>query len=58
MFNRYKSGWGEAMKQAGSLKGFPLKTVAAMQFGGPQCKDDSSNASSSAKRRSKHASVI
>jgi hypothetical protein len=43
VFNRYKSGWGEAMKQAGSLKGFPLKTVAAMQFGGPQCKDDSSN---------------
>jgi hypothetical protein len=42
VFNRYKSGWGEAMKQAGSLKGFPLKTVAVMQFGGPKCKDDSS----------------
>jgi hypothetical protein len=46
VFNRYKSGWGEAMKQAASLKGFPLKTVAAMQFGGPQCKDDSSSGSS------------
>jgi hypothetical protein len=46
VYNRYKSGWGEAMKQAGSLKGFPLKTVAAMQFGGPQCKDDSSGGSS------------
>jgi hypothetical protein len=46
VFNRYKSGWGEAMKQAGSLKGLPLKTVAAMQFGGPQCKDDSSGGSS------------
>jgi hypothetical protein len=47
VFNRYKSGWGEAMKQAGSLKGFPLKTVAAMQFGGPQCKDDSGSGSGS-----------
>ncbi len=47
VFNRYKNGWGEAMKQAGSLKGFPLKTVFAMQFGGPQCKDDSSGGSGS-----------
>ena len=47
VFNRYKSGWGEAMKQAGSLKGFPLKTVAAMQFGGPKCKDDSGSGGSS-----------
>lgn len=46
VFDRYKSGWGEAAKQAASLKGFPLKTIAAMQFGGPQCKDDSSAAGS------------
>jgi hypothetical protein len=45
VFNRYQSGWGEAIKQAGSLKGYPVKTVFAMQFGGPQCKDDSSSSS-------------
>lgn len=43
VFERYKTGWGEAIKQAGSLKGYPVKTVFAMQFGGPQCKDDSSS---------------
>jgi hypothetical protein len=48
VFNRYKSGWGEAMKQAGTLKGYPLKTIAVMQFGGPKCKDDSSSGSSGA----------
>jgi len=48
VFDRYKSGWGEAAKQAASLKGFPLKTITAMQFGGPQCKDDSSAGNSSA----------
>ena len=46
VFDRYKKGWGEALKQAGSLKGYPVKTVFAMQFGGPQCKDDSSSSSS------------
>jgi len=46
VFNRYQNGWGEAIKQAGSLKGYPIKTVFAMQFGGPQCKDDSSSSSS------------
>jgi hypothetical protein len=46
VFDRYKKGWGEALKQAGSLKGFPVKTVFAMQFGGPLCKDDSSGSSS------------
>ena len=25
------------------MKGYPVKTVFAMQFGGPQCKDDSSS---------------
>ena len=48
VFNRYKSGWGEAMKQAGSLKGFPLKTVFGMQFGGPQCKDSSGGSNAGA----------
>jgi hypothetical protein len=43
VFERYKKGWGEALKQAGSLKGYPVKSVFAMQFGGPQCKDDSSS---------------
>ena len=47
VFDRYKKGWGEALKQAGSLKGYPVKSVFAMQFGGPQCKDDSSNCASS-----------
>jgi hypothetical protein len=47
VFNRYQNGWGEAIRQAGGLKGFPVKSVFAMQFGGPQCKDDSSGNSSS-----------
>jgi hypothetical protein len=47
VFDRYKQGWGEALKQAGSLKGYPVKTIFAMQFGGPQCKVDSSGSSSS-----------
>ena len=47
VFNRYQNGWGEAIKQAGSLKGYPVKTIFAMQFGGPQCKDNSSAGSSS-----------
>lgn len=47
VFERYKQGWGEAMKQAGSLKGYPVKSVFAMQFGGPQCKDSSAGSSSS-----------
>src|SRR6202162_2351971 len=46
VFNRYQNGWGEAIKQAGSLKGYPVKSVFAMQFGGPQCKDDSRTGSS------------
>jgi hypothetical protein len=46
VFNRYQNGWGEAIKQAGTLKGFPVKSVFAMQFGGPQCKDNSSGSSS------------
>jgi hypothetical protein len=45
VFERYKKGWGEALQQAGSLKGYPVKSVFAMQFGGPQCKDDSSGSS-------------
>lgn len=47
VFQRYKNGWGEAAKQAASLKGFPMRTIAAMQFGGPNCKDDSSTGSAS-----------
>jgi hypothetical protein len=47
VFERYKQGWGEAMKQAGSLKGYPVKSTFAMQFGGPQCKDSSAGNSSS-----------
>jgi len=47
VFDRYKQGWGEALKQAGSLKGYPVKSVFAMQFGGPRCKDDSGSGSSS-----------
>jgi hypothetical protein len=58
VFNRYKSGWGEAMKQAGSLKGFPLKTIAVMQFGGPQCKDSSSSASAGSSSDSSSASSV
>jgi hypothetical protein len=46
VFNRYQNGWGEAIKQAGTLKGVPVKTVFAMQFGGPQCKDNSTGSSS------------
>jgi len=47
IINRYQNGWGEAMKQAGRLKGYPLKTVLAMHFGGPQCNSaDSGNGSS------------
>jgi len=57
VFNRYKSGWGEAMKQAASLKGFPLKTIAAMQFGGPKCKDDSSSGSGGSNDSSSAGSV-
>jgi hypothetical protein len=46
VFSRYQNGWGEAMKQAGRLKGYPLKTVLSMQFGGPQCSSgDSGNGS-------------
>jgi hypothetical protein len=45
VFNRYKSGWGEAIKQAGSLQGYPVKSIFAMQFGGPQCKSDDSSSS-------------
>ena len=45
IFNRYQNGWGEAMKQAASLRGFPVKSLFAMQFGGPQCKDNSSGSS-------------
>lgn len=41
VFSRYQGGWGEAIKQAGSLKGYPMKSIFAMQFGGPQCKDSS-----------------
>jgi hypothetical protein len=48
VFNRYKSGWGEAIKQAGSLQGYPVKSIFAMQFGGPQCKSDDSSSSSGA----------
>jgi hypothetical protein len=51
VFDRYKKGWGEALKQAGSLKGYPVKTVFAMQFGGPQCKDDSNGGSSGGSSR-------
>ncbi|HEY3809684.1 MAG TPA: hypothetical protein VGL50_07090 [Steroidobacteraceae bacterium] len=47
VFNRYQNGWGEALKQAGTLKGVPMKTVFVMQFGGPQCKDNSSGSGSS-----------
>jgi hypothetical protein len=48
VINRYQNGWGEAMKQAGRLKGYPLRTVLAMQFGGPQCNSsDGGNAGSS-----------
>jgi len=43
VFDRYKNGWGEAIKQAGSLKGYPVKSVLAMQVGGPQCKSESSS---------------
>jgi len=48
VFRRYQGGWGEAAKQAGTLKGYPVKTSFAMQFGGPQCKDSSANSSSGA----------
>jgi len=37
VFNRYQNGWGEAMKAASRLKGFPVRTVISMQVGGPQC---------------------
>jgi len=48
VFDRYKSGWGEAMKQAGLQKGYPVKSIMSMQYGGPQCKDNStSNANAS-----------
>jgi hypothetical protein len=47
VFDRYRKGWGEALKQAGSLKGYPVKSVFAIQFGGPQCKDDSNGGSGS-----------
>jgi hypothetical protein len=49
VFERYKGSWGEAIKQAGSLKGYPVKSIFAMQFGGPQCKSaDSSGGSANA----------
>ncbi|HXR20527.1 MAG TPA: hypothetical protein VN757_11410 [Steroidobacteraceae bacterium] len=48
VFQRYQSGWGEALKQAGSLKGYPVKSVYAMQFGGPQCKSADSSSSGTA----------
>jgi hypothetical protein len=57
VFNRYQNGWGEAIKQAGSLKGYPVKTVFAMQFGGPQCKDNSSGSSSSSSSGSDNSSA-
>jgi hypothetical protein len=47
VFERYKGSWGEAIKQAGSLKGYPLKSIFAMQFGGPQCKSADSGSSGS-----------
>lgn len=47
VFSRYQGSWGEAIKQAGTLKGYPMKSVFAMQFGGPQCKDNNSGNSSS-----------
>lgn len=47
VFSRYQSGWGEALKQAGTLKGVPLKTSFSMQFGGSQCKDGSGGAANS-----------
>jgi hypothetical protein len=48
VFERYKGSWGEALKQAGSLKGYPVKSIFAMQFGGPQCKSAVSSSSSGA----------
>ncbi|MGA2023324.1 MAG: hypothetical protein ABSH23_01040 [Steroidobacteraceae bacterium] len=46
VFERYKGSWGEAIKQAGSLKGYPVKSIFAMQFGGPKCKSADSSGSS------------
>jgi hypothetical protein len=37
VFEQYKGAWGEAMNKAGAIKGYPMKTVFSMQFGGPQC---------------------
>jgi hypothetical protein len=48
VFERYKGSWGEALKRAGSLKGYPVKSIFAMQFGGPQCKSADSSSSSGA----------
>jgi len=48
VFDRYQNGWGEAMKQAGRLKGYPLKTVFSMHFGGPQCTSTDGNTGAAA----------
>ena len=37
VFSRYKDGWGEAIKSAGELQGYPLKSTFTMQVGGPSC---------------------
>jgi hypothetical protein len=38
VFGRYKDAWKEALTNAASLQGQPLRTVVAIQVGGPQCK--------------------
>lgn len=46
VFSRYKDGWGEALKSAGELEGYPLRSTFTMQVGGPSCADTAGAAAS------------
>jgi hypothetical protein len=47
VFQRYKGAWTEAMTKAATVKGYPMKSVFAMQIGGSQCKDSNASKDSS-----------
>jgi len=48
VFNRYQNAWGEAMKAASRLQGYPAKTVFSMQVGGPQCNSNANGSGTTA----------
>ncbi len=41
VMSRYKDGWGEALKKASEVQGYPLKSTFTMQVGGPTCAQSS-----------------